>query len=215
MIFCRDTDDRQYYVTADPHIGHQKEFVWGARGYNSHQEHTDGVIETINDICRPNDVLVVIGDYCLNTTVDGFDNYLQRIRCQNIWYLNGNHNNPHEKAVYDKLVASFGIAGVREIYPLRYKNFVYQGHYLETALNGQFTVMFHYPIAVFNEMPRGSWMLCGHSHYNYAISKADNTDTKILDVGWDGHGKPWSFSEIKAVMDKKGIKTVDHHAPRS
>jgi calcineurin-like phosphoesterase family protein len=216
MILLRDTAERKHYVTADPHLGHQKDFVWKARGFNSHDEHTEFVIETINDTCRPNDVLMVVGDLCLNTPLDKFEGYLQKIKCQNIWMLWGNHNNPHEKFIYRKMMRDLGFEDPEmELYPLRYKNLVFKGHYKEYAFNGQFTVFLHYPIAVFNEMPRGAWMLCGHSHYSYAESTAENLDTKILDVGWDGHGKPWSFEEIKAVMEAKGIKTVDHHAPTS
>jgi hypothetical protein len=155
--------------------------------------------------------LIVAGDFCLNSPIDKFESYLDRIKCQNIWHYWGNHNNPHEKAVYRKLMREKGYSDEEQLYPLRYKNFVYRGHYEELALNGNFTIFLHYPIAVFNEISRGAWMLCGHSHYGYAPSTAEHLDAKILDVGWDGKKGPWSIPEIKAVMDKKNITKVDHH----
>lgn len=211
MLILRDTPDRKVYITADTHLGHQKDFVCLERGYETPDAHTNGVIDGINLRVRPNDILIVIGDFCLNSPIDKFEGYLDRIKCQNIWHFWGNHNNPHEKQIYRKLMRERGFTDEEELYPLRYKNFVFKGHYKEMALNGHFTVFLHYPIAVFNEMQRGAWMLCGHSHNGYAPSKVSGLDFKILDVGWDGHGKPWSIDEIKEVMDKKGITKVDHH----
>jgi len=211
MIFLKDTEDRKIYVTADLHLGHLQEFVWGTRGFKSAQDHEDEVINTINRLVRPNDILIVVGDFCLNSSIDKFNGYLDRIQCQNIWHFWGNHNNPHEKQVYRKMMRERGFADDEELYPLKYRNFVFKGYYQEMALNGNFTVFLHYPIAVFNEISRGAWMLCGHSHYGYPPSTAEHLDAKLLDVGWDGHGRPWTIPEIKEVMDKKAITKVDHH----
>ncbi len=205
MLNLRDKEDQKIYVSSDFHFGHQREFVWQARGYSSADEHDNMVIDITNDIVRPNDILLFLGDFCLNTPMDKFDAILDRIKCQNIKALWGNHNNPHEKAVYRKLVPE------GERYPVQYKNLSYIGHYVEAVLNGKFVVMFHYPISVWNEMSHGSWMLCGHSHNSFPESMVENKTAKILDVGWDGHGKPWSLPEIAAVMETKGVKAVDHH----
>lgn len=205
MLNIRDKEDQKIYVTSDLHLGHQRDFVWKARGYNSVQEHDAGVIATLNEVVRPNDILLFLGDLCLNTTHQQLDAYLDSIKCQNIWMLWGNHNNPHEKSVYRKLVPE------GERYPVKYKNLTYYGHYLELILNGQYVVLMHYPILVWNEMKHGAWMLCGHSHYGCPQTTADNLYGKILDVGWDGHSKPWSFEEIATVMDGKRFKAVDAH----
>jgi calcineurin-like phosphoesterase family protein len=205
MLHLKDKEDQKVYVTSDLHLGHQRDFVWAARKYSSAQEHDEGVIQTLNEVVRPNDILIMLGDLCLNLTMDKVDGYLDRIKCQNLYCLWGNHNNPHEKAVYKKLVPS------GEQYPVRYKNMVYYGHYVEAVLNGQFVVLFHYPIMVWNEMKNGAWHLCGHSHYSLPASQAECSDGKILDVGWDGHGKPWSLPEIAEVMATKNIVALDHH----
>lgn len=205
MLNLRETEDQKIYITADPHLGHQREFVWQDRGFESIDAHDAGVIKTTNEIVRPNDYLIIIGDFCLNTPAPKFDAYIDQIQCQNILMLWGNHNNPHEKSVYRKLVPE----GWR--YPVKYKNVTYYGHYLEAILNGRFCVLFHYPISVWNEMKNGAWMLCGHSHNSFPPSTAENLEGKILDVGWDGHGKPWSLAEIASVMDAKQVVGVDHH----
>ena len=74
--------------------------------------------------------------------------------------------------------------------------------------------MSHYPLASWNSMRNSSFMLHGHSHYSYSLSRADNLTQKILDVGADGHDcKPWSYKEVLEVMNKKQVIAVGHHKP--
>ena len=61
-------------------------------------------------------------------------------------------------------------------------------------------------------MVHGAWALVGHSHYGYEATRAECLDGKILDVGYDGHAKPWSLGEISEVMSRKRIVgRGDHH----
>ena len=209
MLNLRETPEHKVFVTSDLHLGHQRDFVWKARGFKDVAEHDNGVIDSINTRVRPADTLLFLGDFCLNTTAEKFNEYLSRIQCQNILALWGNHNNPQEKNIYRKAMPE----GV-ETYPFKYRNMTFMGHYVEAILQGQFTVMCHYPIYVWNEMSHGAWMLCGHSHYGCPLTTAENVYGKILDVGWDGHGKPLSLAEIATIMDGKRFAAVDdHHVP--
>lgn len=209
MLNLRDKDGQKIWFSSDFHLGHQRDFVWKARGYNSVQEHDDGLINSLNETVGANDILFFLGDFCLNTTLPQFDAYLDRIKCQNIYCLWGNHNNPHERNVYQKIVGG----DKEQRYPVKYKNISYLGHYVEVIVNGQYMVLFHYPILIWNEMKNGSWHLCGHSHYGCPQTTAENLYGKILDVGWDGHKKPLSFEEIAKIMDGKRFKSQgDHHA---
>jgi calcineurin-like phosphoesterase family protein len=207
MLNFRETEEKKIYITADLHLGHQRDFVWKPRGYSDFKSHDDGVINSINAVVRPSDVLVIVGDFCLNTPIGQFNEYLSRISCQDIWYLWGNHNNPHEKNIYTK----YQLTSDTETYPFKYRNMTYLGYYLECIINGQFVVICHYPIYVFNEMMHGSWMLCGHSHYGCNLTKAENPAGKILDVGWDGPNKPWTFDQIRSVMNSKRFIELDAH----
>jgi calcineurin-like phosphoesterase family protein len=213
-MFINFTDmvDSKIYITSDPHLGHNRDFVYGARGFVDVKSHDDAVIESFNVLARPNDKLIILGDLCLNTTLEQFDTYLARINCQNIYAIWGNHNNPHEKKIYFLGQPERYVRGIKVLsYPFEYKKLVFLPHYVEAALNNQFVILSHYPHFIWNEMSHGAWMLCGHSHYGCEFSKAENLNAKILDVGWDGHLGPWSLEEIKAVMDKKIIPVVDHH----
>ena len=217
MINIRETENQKVRITSDPHLGHNPKWmvpIWKARGYGSVKEHDDAIIDNINATCRPNDILFMLGDLCLNCTMDQLNAYLDRIQCRNLWCLWGNHNNPHEKIVYRKAMGQNFIGPFQvETYPFQYKNMLYVGDRLKAILNGQFTIMDHYPIYVWEEMQHGAWMLCGHSHYGCELSRAETMTGKILDVGWDGHKSVWTLEEIRAVMDQKKIAVVDHHRP--
>lgn len=211
MFNIIESPDLRVWFMADPHLGHNKPFVWEVRGYSSASHHTDSIIETVNKYVRHGDILFILGDLCLNTDKLQLDSYLDRIQCQNLWCLWGNHNNPHEKAIYRPERDKLTIKLVNWVYPVTYKNMTYIGHYHECVVNGQFIVMSHYPFQVWNESHRGSWCLCGHSHGSLATTRPESNYGKILDVGWDIFKKPMSFTDIKAIMDTKPIQKVDHH----
>ena len=60
-------------------------------------------------------------------------------------------------------------------------------------------------------------MLYGHSHDSLEYEAWG----KSMDVGVDaafrilGQYRPFSYEEIKAIMDKRDIKVLDHHKMRS
>ena len=213
MFNILESDNLKVWFTSDLHLGHQRDFVWEARGYKSPEDHTNSIIDCINDYAREGDILINNGDLCLNSTLQMVNDYLNRIVCKNMWCLWGNHSNPHEKAIYrperDKLLAP----GVRAnwVYPVKYKNMTYLGHYHEITVNHQFIVLSHYAFQVWNESHHGSWCLCGHSHGSLPTTRIESDYGKILDLGWDLHHKPLSFNEVKAIMDRKPIQKVDHH----
>ncbi len=80
--------------------------------------------------------------------------------------------------------------------------------YFELKIMGHMTVLMHYPLAVWNRMHRGAWMLHGHSHGNY-LSLG-----KIMDVGIDSKltgGAPITLERVKEYMDQRDFHQVDHH----
>lgn len=217
-----ETEDRKVYVTSDTHFNHDKPFIWEARGYTSSKHHTDSIIEDINSLVRPNDILIHNGDLCLNTTEEQCNVLLSRINCQNIYMIWGNHNNPLWK-IYQREAANFlkGLVGNDwdvvnpvpnvEVYPLRYRNLMFMGNYMEALINGKCFIFSHYPIYVFNYMKDGAIHCCGHSHYSLPLSQAEDKTAKIIDVGWDGFNQPYTIKELIAIADTKGLMKVDHH----
>ena len=202
------------YFVADTHFLHNKNFLYGARGFSSVEEHDVAVIKSINDVVPPNSNLFHLGDLCLNTTLEQFESLIAQIQCQNIYLMMGNHPNPHYKNIYiprvEEELGENYIDG-SEAFPLRYKNIIYINHLVEIRIDKQIIVLCHYPLLVWNHSSKGSWMLCGHSHSDCNMTNGKNTFGKILDVGFDEWKKPLSFSEVKTILDQKPIQKVDHH----
>jgi calcineurin-like phosphoesterase family protein len=66
--------------------------------------------------------------------------------------------------------------------------------------------LFHYPLATWNRMHYGSWMLHGHTHGG---TEPNMHKFDILDVGvdsalmWLGECRPFSFAEVYDIMSKQ------------
>jgi len=203
-------DNHRVYFTSDTHFRHNQSFIYESRGYKDRYEHDDALIAKINEVVRPEDTLIHLGDFCLNITPPEFNEILARINCQNIAYIWGNHNSCIRKNYEDAVTTEYGKD--IEVYPYAVGKITYLGYYGEVIVNGQMIVIHHYPHQIWNQMQKGAWQLSGHSHYTNPTTQLDSTDNKILDVGWDGHGKPLSFPEIqKIMMNKSHVKQDKHH----
>jgi calcineurin-like phosphoesterase family protein len=210
------TSEQNVFFTSDLHYGHNKDFVWKARGFSSLSEHDEFIIKSINDTVGQDDILWSLGDMTLNTNEEQFESFISRLNCKKIYSLWGNHPNPMAKIYKEKCMTPFWGTffddGTRpEIYPFVYKNLIFCGHYAEIFVDKQFIVCSHYPIAVHNNSGHGSWACCGHSHHGFEGSLPNNSNGKILDVGFDGFKKPLSFAEIQKIMSHKIIIKSDHH----
>ena len=205
---------KNVYFISDTHFGHNRSFIYESRGFKSVDEHDSAIINSINSLVAQDAFLFHLGDLTLNCSIEQFESLISRIVCQNIYLMAGNHPNPHYKNIYKPMVQKLlgdAYTPESEVYPLRYKNIVYINHCVEISVNSQVIVMSHYPNIVWNHSGKGSWMLCGHSHSDCAMTNSKNTYGKILDVGFDEFKRPLSFQEVKKIMDTKPISSVDHH----
>ena len=203
-------NDHGVFFTSDTHFNHDKPFIYEARGYKNRYEHNDALIAKINELVRPEDTLIHLGDFCLNITPPEFNEILARINCNNIAYIWGNHNSCIRKHYEDAIVTQYNKD--IEVYPYAVGKITYLGYYKEIIVNGHMIVIHHYPHQIWNQMQKNVWQLSGHSHYTNPNTKTESTNNKILDVGWDGHGKPLSFPEIqKIMMNKNHVKQDRHH----
>ncbi len=56
-------------------FNHDKAFIYESRGYKNRYEHNDALIAKINEVVRPEDTLIHLGDFCLNITPPEFESF--------------------------------------------------------------------------------------------------------------------------------------------
>jgi len=202
-------DTRNYnevYFASDFHWHHDRDFVWGKRGFDSVFDH-DMSLRSALSVIRPDDLLVFHGDLALNCTQEEAVALLLSIPC-NIIYILGNHDQRVERFVRDKAtLCRWGFVferiqffkGIREI------TWVLKGGKKQPISHS------HFPMMEWNRMNHGAWNLCGHVHGGLGEITASSKNDKALDLGVESTGK-WllSLGELCSIMDKKEICKRHH-----
>ena len=115
------------YVTSDLHFGHDRQFIFGPRGFNSIQEHDEALIERWNSVITPEDEVYILGDLMLKDNVHGIE-CLKRLNGTK-YFVRGNHDTDTRMNLYmDEQEADIAFAG--DACYLRYKGYhFYLSHY--------------------------------------------------------------------------------------
>ncbi len=178
------------WITADLHLGHANIIKYCNRPFTSVQEMDGVIISNINKVVMPDDTLRIVGDFSMSSNFDVILKYRQRINCEDIILIKGNHDYLRDSQY-------------RQIF-----NQVLE--YEELSHNTTKVVLSHYAMRVWNKSHRGAWHLYGHSHG----ALPDNGD-KSFDVGVDcWNYKPLSMKEIEKEMSTRTFKPVDNHKER-
>lgn len=189
------------FFTSDTHFHHANIIRYSNRPFRDSVEMNNKLIENWNAVVQPDDVIYHLGDFTFGRDDYMLESVLNRLNGY-IIFIEGNH---------DKLAR-------------RNKHRFYNYHYghHEVTINGQHIVMNHYPMVVWNKKHHGSWMLCGHTHYNLPVSRQDSMELgRLLDVGVDGNDyKPYSFDDVARIMNTKPMMPrnplfSDHHGRNS
>jgi calcineurin-like phosphoesterase family protein len=189
--------------------------------YSSVDEMNQELVKSINSLVKEDDTLYHLGDWSFGGK-ENIWNFRKQLRCQNIHLILGNHDHHIEenKILPNCRHSSIGwpVDGKPEdnlygthVFPEQLFSSV--SHYKEVNINGQAIILSHYPFAVWHGNGKGWWHLHGHCHSSF------KSIGKSMDVGIDnailhyGFPVPFSYSEIKDIMDKKGLELLDHHGP--
>jgi calcineurin-like phosphoesterase family protein len=177
------------------------------RNFNTLEEHDYTLVKNINDTVGENDILISLGDwnfgdYKSGSNITNARKFREQLNVKRIIHCYGNHD-----------------VHLRQNKDNSQELFSWLGDYLELEITEnskeqgvkpfkQRIVCSHYPIASWNHIRHGSFSLFGHCHSNYKDVKG-----KSMDVGIDCHPefKPFSYWEIKELLDKKEQVVVDHH----
>jgi calcineurin-like phosphoesterase family protein len=170
--------------------------IESTRDFKTLEEMNDTIVNNINKVVEQEDVLIHFGDWSFGGE-ENIKKLRDRIFCKNIYLMIGNHDHHIQK----------NSDSVQQL-------FTHVSHLQDFLINNQMIVACHYPISSWNKLRRGSWMIHGHIH-NKGNARFTG-EGKTMDVGMDGHPefRPYSFEEVKSLMDKRPIKSTvleDYH----
>jgi len=189
-----------------PHIQHvnicKATSKWpngGIRDFSSLDEMNETIIENTIKIvpATPKAILIWLGDFLFGDKKK-LQYWLSRLAPRRIYAIGGNH---------DDFIR----------FKVEYQNlFDWWGEYLEIRVEGQLICHSHYPMMVWRDSHKGSWMLHSHCHG----SLPDDPNQKRCDIGYDTsysqYGvtkkfEPYTFNDLQKIMSKKNWKAMDHH----
>lgn len=93
------------FVTSDTHFGHDRDFLYGPRGFSSVKESDEEIIRRWNSIVRPDDIVYLLGDVMLNDNDNGI-NCLSRLNGK-IKLVFGNHDTDKRLMLFDSLTEKY------------------------------------------------------------------------------------------------------------
>lgn len=174
------------WLTSDLHLGHDREFIWKARGFNDINEMNETIVERWNQRVQPADVVFILGDVMLGDNTKGLE-YASKLNGK-LYVIRGNHDTDTRVALYRE---SIHILEVYDAYYLRY--------------NGYHFYLTHYPCLTGNlekeSLKQMTLNLSGHTH---SKDKFFYDLPYVYNVAMDAHDcMPVSIDEIIEDMKNK------------
>ena len=172
------------WITSDLHFSHEKDFIYGPRGFKSAQEMNETIISVWNRLVRPDDDVYVLGDMFVGgtkTPIEVAQNLIGSLRGR-IHIVRGNHDTETKLAAYKKCR---NVVEIENAIFLDYRKYHF---YLS-----------HFPTITYTwsskkkELSRMSINLCGHVHTKDPFFDFDKGP--IFHCEWDTLGRPWMLDE--------------------
>lgn len=118
------------FLTSDLHFGHDREFLWGPRGFQSSLEHDEAIIANWNSVVTPEDHVYVLGDLMLEDDVYGAS-CVRRLN-GHLHLVRGNHDSDRRwKEIYPWLPNVVELCGWSTV--IRYRKFMFHLSHWATA----------------------------------------------------------------------------------
>jgi calcineurin-like phosphoesterase family protein len=214
---------------SDLHWGHDRDFIWGKRGFGSVGEHDEELIHRWNSVCTSRSTVFHLGDICFNDgNGEKLKALLRRLNFRALYCLLGNHNSGQSQLYKNELAKQFPNAisangyDFHEVYPLWHnvdadpnKQVCFLPEYVEAYVNGQRMTLCHFPIVSHHKAGHGAWMICGHSHGSCEFTNTKTGKGKLLDIGIESFGKPLTFNDLKDFFSKREVISFDHHSDKT
>ena len=172
------------WFTSDLHFGHDREFVWKARGFESVEAMNAAIIERFNSKVQPEDTVYILGDLMLGDNVAG-EECLSKLNGKKIVIL-GNHDTNTRIKIYEKYAEEITYVKV-----IKYKK---KNIYLS-----------HYPTLTGN-MDDEPWhcVLNLHGHTHQVDNFTAGYENYMFHVGVDSHDcYPVHIDDVLAAIKNK------------
>lgn len=121
------------YFIADTHFNHDREFIWGPRGFKSIQEMNEAIITNWNNTVKSGDTVYVLGDFFLGEDFDYIKETINNLN-GDIWLVRGNHDTNAKLELYHSLSPKILYAGLSYLMDYRDMHF-YLSHYPTLTAN--------------------------------------------------------------------------------
>ena len=175
------------FLTSDTHFGHDREFLWGPRGFTSSQEHDEAIIKNWNEVVGPDDIVYHMGDLMLGDNAYGIE-CVKRLN-GHIKLIRGNHDTDARWKLYATL-PNVELIGWAEV--IKYKKYqFYLSHHPTMTSNLEKAP--HLRMHLIN--------LYGHTHQP---NKFYQSTPFMFHCGLDSNGnKPVSLDDAIEMMKEE------------
>lgn len=172
------------FITSDLHFGHDKDFIWGARGYTSVEEMNKEQLRKFNETVGPEDDVYICGDLMLGGAESG-KSWVSQLNGR-IHVILGNHDTSTRAKFYE---------GLPQVVEVVYATMI--------KAAGRHWYLSHYPTmtANFGRLQGQPINLAGHTH---STDKWENIQTGTYNIAVDAHdGYPIEITAIAAEIKEK------------
>jgi calcineurin-like phosphoesterase family protein len=187
------------WFTSDLHHSHKSIINFTARPQETVEEMNEAIVKTINDMVKPGDTLYHAGDLSFSKKDEYIYEFLNQIKCQNIYLILGNHDQLFRSYQNQKKLIE-NCPNVRGIHER-----------LRIKIDKVDITLDHYPGRSWYKSCYGAWQLHGHTHGSVPMYG------RSMDVGWDSPHltgsplhRPVSFNELYEFM--KDIEPIKEFA---
>lgn len=174
------------YFTSDTHFGHDKEFVYGPRGFKTLKDMENTIITNWNNTVTPEDDVYVLGDFFLGTNLNFVKETINNLN-GNIHIIRGNHDTDAKINLYK---------GITKIVEIEWAKVI--------KIDKRLFYLSHYPTltAGLNCSPEHAvYNLFGHTH---SKKKFYEDRPYMYNVAVDAHNcTPISIDEINCDINKE------------
>lgn len=176
------------WVTSDWHFNHDRDFIYGPRGFESVYEMNKAILLRYNEVVAPEDDVYVLGDLMLGDNDLGL-RLIKNLK-GNIHVIRGNHDTDTRLDLYNQC---YNIVEVTEGQFFKYNGYhFYLSHFPSLCSNWDYD----------KPLKNRIISLCGHIHsQNW---DCDWNKGLIFHTEVDGHScYPWNIEEIIFLIKNK------------